>query len=901
MTLINPAKNVFTLFAGVVTALFTVNVLAQSLSGGLGGLAGGQGGINSTVGTGGNGANGTNGGTSAKGGGGGGAGVIGGSGGNGGDGGAGTIVLGGLGGAGGASPGASGANGLGAVNGTGGGGGGGAAGLVASSSGTNSVSVSGGSGGAGGNGSYSMNGCCSYYAASGGGGAGAYGVIVSMNVTYSNAGTISGGAGGAGGVGFNSYQSGAGGSGGYGAYLGSGSTLINYGTISGGSGGGGIGDTGSSAPGVYVASGSNSIITNTGTITSGADEDSITNWGTNTFIINSLGGQILGAYNGISNNGTLSTITNRGTILGGENGIENYSTISLINNESSGLISGKGNAGIGQWSGTNIDAITNAGTIRGVNFGIFNLTTISTITNLGTITISDSSAYSAGIYNDNGTIGTLNNLQGRATNTPLTYGGNLPAIYNIIIRGSTSYGQLVSLGATGNTTFGISSLSAGLSVVSGTAYTSVLKGITNTQLGTSGTSIAGTSNNYTYTLSRSDAVNNIWDLIVSGFSGSGGSGGSGGGSSSSAYRSNALASFRNHAAGAAGMLDSLYTNTAMSGVMTALDGLSGIAQANAITQTLPVITGAASQATTGTMQALNQIVQGRSNSLRGMSSGDDYVGNRDVWMKGFGSWANQHDLNGVSGYKINTGGLAIGVDQGITPKMNIGAVLAFANSGVSSASGSAPSGVTINSYQAGLYGDYAIEKNIIANAQADIGMNQNKEYRNITFMGTNANGNYNSYSGHLGTGVKYLMPVDMENTFIPSVRVDYTTVQSQAYSESGAGALNLSVAKQTYNTLIPSADVRIDHSLDSKMTLSANAGAGYNTLNNQVSATSAYAGGGTTFVTNGLQVSPWLYNAGVGVTGQIDKNLQLNVRYDNVFSPTGYINQMVSAKLKIPL
>jgi outer membrane autotransporter protein len=372
-------------------------------------------------------------------------------------------------------------------------------------------------------------------------------------------------------------------------------------------------------------------------------------------------------------------------------------------------------------------------------------------------------------------------------------------------------------------------------------------------------------------------------------------------SSSTTFSSNTLAYLRSHAAGAAGMLDSLSAAPAMSGVMTALNNLSGAAQANAIAQTLPAITGAASQATTGTMQALNQIVQGRSNSLRGMASGDEYIGNRDMWMKGFGSWANQADVNGVSGYKINTGGLAIGVDQGFTPKLNIGAVLALSNSGVSSNSNTAPSGVTINSYQAGLYGDYAIEKNIIANAQADIGINQNKEYRNITFMGTNANGNYNSYSGHLGTGVKYLMPINPENTFIPSVRVDYTTVQSQAYSESGAGALNLSVAKQTYNTLIPSADVRIDHSLDSKMTLSANAGAGYNTLNNQVSATSAYAGGGTTFATNGLQVSPWLYNAGVGVTGQIDKNLQLNVRYDNVFSPTGYMNQMVSAKLKIPL
>jgi outer membrane autotransporter protein len=334
--------------------------------------------------------------------------------------------------------------------------------------------------------------------------------------------------------------------------------------------------------------------------------------------------------------------------------------------------------------------------------------------------------------------------------------------------------------------------------------------------------------------------------------------------------------------------------------MTALDGLSGTAQANAIAQTLPVITGAASQATTSSMQALNQVIQGRSSSLRGMSSGDEYIGNRDVWMKGFGSWANQNDINGVSGYRISTGGLAIGVDKGLSRKANIGAVFAFSNSGVSSNSSSAPSGVTVNSYQAGVYGDYAIHPQLIANAQVDIGMNQNNAYRNITFMGTNANSSYNSYSGHVGTGVKYLMPLSTQNTFIPSVRVDYTTVQSQAYTETGAGALNLSVGQQTYNTLIPSADLRIDHSLDSKLTLSANAGAGYNTLGNQVTSTAAYQGGGAVFATNGLAVSPWLYNAGVGITGQIEKNMQLNVRYDNVFSPTGYMNQMVSAKLKIP-
>jgi outer membrane autotransporter protein len=430
----------------------------------------------------------------------------------------------------------------------------------------------------------------------------------------------------------------------------------------------------------------------------------------------------------------------------------------------------------------------------------------------------------------------------------------------------------------------VSGISA--STVTANRYENVLQGFTSLS------SVSGTTGTYSglsYSLVANTTLADSWDLLFSSAT------------PASTYHSNAISNRRFVAGNAALVLDNLYANPgAMSGVINALDGLSGAAQANAITQTLPVITGASSQATTAAMQALNQVIQGRSSSLRGMSSGDEYIGNRDVWMKGFGSWANQNDINGVSGYKINTGGLAIGIDKGLTRKANIGAVFAFSNSGVSSNSSSAPSGVTVNSYQAGVYGDYAIHPQLIANAQLDVGMNQNNAYRNITFMGTNANSNYKSYSGHVGTGVKYLMPLSTKNTFIPSVRVDYTTVQSQAYTETGAGALNLSVGQQTYSTLIPSADLRIDHSLDSKLTLSANAGAGYNTLGNQVTSTAAYQGGGAVFATNGLEVSPWLYNAGVGITGQIEKNLQLNVRYDNVFSPTGYMNQMVSAKLKIP-
>lgn len=624
------------------------------------------------------------------------------------------------------------------------------------------------------------------------------------------------------------------------------------------------------------------VTPNTGstlTITSSGGITNTTNWGaTGTFNTSNVGTTINNSGNISGYYGVLST--------GNQAAINNLTASSQIVGTNYAIYNGSGV----------ISAITNAGTISSsLTHAISNsFGTISTITNAGTIVAVGANNY--GISNSSfmgmgggNVITTLNNAQGAGNAAgALTYTGALPTNYNIIINSASSFGKLAVTSGTGTTTFGIYS---GSTVTNGT-YSAVLSGLTANKL----TATTGTYNSATWTLSNSSG--SIWDLIISGVTSVSVSTPT----PASTFRSNVLSSLKNHAAGAAGVLDAISANPgAMSGVIDTLNTLSGTAQASAVAQTLPSLTGAASQATTGTMQALNQVIQGRSNSLRGMSSGDEYIGTRDVWMKAFGSLANQNDVNGVSGYKVSTGGLAIGADKGFTPKLNAGAFFAFANSGVSSNSNAAPSGVTINSYQAGIYGDYAIDPKIIVNAQADVGLNQNKEYRNITFMGTNANGSYNSYAGHVGAGIKYLMPINMDNTFIPSIRADYTTVQSQAYSETGAGALNLSVSQQTYNTFIPSADLRIDHSLASKMILSANAGAGYNTLNNQVSATSAYAGGGTTFATNGLQISPWLYNAGVGMTGQIDKNLQLNLRYDNVFSQTGYMNQMVSVKLKMPL
>ncbi len=164
---------------------------------------------------------------------------------------------------------------------------------------------------------------------------------------------------------------------------------------------------------------------------------------------------------------------------------------------------------------TGLDLTVQSGATVGFQsvFGLRNYGgSINSITNLGLFPLGQGDP--GGILND-GTIRTLNNIQG--SNVALPYMGTLPTNYNIIVYSSRDFGKLLASDVLGTTNFGISSLSAGSSIVSGTAYASILSGITNTQLGlaTGVYSKTGTSNGYSYTLNENGS--DIWDLIISSY------------------------------------------------------------------------------------------------------------------------------------------------------------------------------------------------------------------------------------------------------------------------------------------------------------------------------------------------------------------------------------------------
>ncbi|NHZ94092.1 autotransporter domain-containing protein, partial [Massilia sp. CCM 8733] len=91
-----------------------------------------------------------------------------------------------------------------------------------------------------------------------------------------------------------------------------------------------------------------------------------------------------------------------------------------------------------------------------------------------------------------------------------------------------------------------------------------------------------------------------------------------------------------------------------------------------------------------------------------------------------------------------------------------------------------------------------LDPNTDINWQLDAGANKTDATRTINFGGLTrvAGSDYRGMSLHAGTGIGRVVRLSEETNVTPSVRLDYTTVKNKAYTESGAGALNLIVGRQ---------------------------------------------------------------------------------------------------------
>jgi uncharacterized protein with beta-barrel porin domain len=360
------------------------------------------------------------------------------------------------------------------------------------------------------------------------------------------------------------------------------------------------------------------------------------------------------------------------------------------------------------------------------------------------------------------------------------------------------------------------------------------------------------------------------------------------------------------AVGAATVLDQilLQSGTGNSPFNSVFEKIAALPNSAAISraasQTLPVLSGESNVATYAAMSQLNQMVQSRIAGDYGLSSGDYYLNDRNVWVKPVGSWADLGDEGGVPGFTASVEGVAFGADGALSDRLRVGVGFAYANADVSGNSNAAPNNDRIDLYQLMGYGSFAIDPRTSVNFELDGGVNSNSANRNIEFLHESATSSFNSSDAHFGIGIGRDIPVSASTVFTPYARVDYSWVSNDSYSEGGAGPLSLNVRSASFESLLTQIGVKGTQKVNDLLTVFANFGYGYDSMaHDQTTLVSAFSGApGLSFGTQGVGLKPQAILGGFGAVSSANGNMpELSLKYD-IQQRSGFSDQSVSFKAR---
>lgn len=349
--------------------------------------------------------------------------------------------------------------------------------------------------------------------------------------------------------------------------------------------------------------------------------------------------------------------------------------------------------------------------------------------------------------------------------------------------------------------------------------------------------------------------------------------------------------------GAAQALDNFLAGSGDATLIAAFGNLStGSERAEAVAQALPVASGGTTSAIMSAVGNSLQIIQARSSSLSGLSSGDGFISEGNMWLKPFYSRADQDNKGGVTGYDATSYGGVIGYDSAVSESLRLGAAVSYGNVEIDSNAGN--QNVDVDSYEAMLYGSYVLDATTELNFIAGAGFFNSESRRHISFGGLNrtASAEYDSWSARVGAGVGRVIEISPGLQVIPALRLDYSYLENDSYTETGAGTLNLRVDEQTAEQLIPEISAKVKYNVNDNLSLTGEAGVGYDVLTERSSVTSAFVGGGGAFTTSGIKASPWHIKSGVALEYKINDAVDLGIHYDRFDRGSDYDNQTVSAR-----
>ena len=379
-----------------------------------------------------------------------------------------------------------------------------------------------------------------------------------------------------------------------------------------------------------------------------------------------------------------------------------------------------------------------------------------------------------------------------------------------------------------------------------------------------------------------------------------------------AVKSNTVGNFSNNAAAVIAGLAALGTQTGdMVQVIQKIEIDSfgyGNTAANLATQVkrlAPIANASLSEAAFGATNLTVNTIDSRVGSLRGDSvasangsgvAAGDAAKTDGFWLKGFGSEAKQNVVGQYDGYKLTTGGVAIGADTRLNEDTLVGIAISDASTKVDQQDFRLGDSTTLKSVQLTGYGSYDISKELYIDG--DVSYTSNKFTGNrATAVGRTAQASFsgNQLMARLGAG--YRIALEGKSVFTPLISIESSHLTTDAYTETGAGALNLAFDSESLNRTRLGLGGRLSTEAESGSTIYSpelsimwhhDSGA----LTKDTTAT--FTGGGSSFTTPGADVVRNTVNIGAGVAITTGKDSSVLVQYD-YDTHSGYHAQTVQA------
>jgi len=276
-----------------------------------------------------------------------------------------------------------------------------------------------------------------------------------------------------------------------------------------------------------------------------------------------------------------------------------------------------------------------------------------------------------------------------------------------------------------------------------------------------------------------------------------------------------------------------------------------------------------------------------------------------VWGAAFGYFGEQGSVQGFEGYDSDTLGGMIAYDTPIGDATRAGLGLRYARS---SLDGKASESQTdIKSYQVAAYLAY-VPGDWFANATLAYGLDRYNGSRHVVFPGVDATvlakfkGQQYTASGITGYNIGF---GDGRTVLTPQASLQYTRLHTNAYTETGADAINLRVDAQTYEFTQAGLGAKLAHAIpvgigqvmQPDIHVNWQHSLGGETMSN----VAAFASGGAAFLTTGLKPKRDTFNVGAGIVFANSGAWSIEGVYDYQWRADSYKAHQAMIKMAIRL